>query len=321
MGPRGPLTLNEQLVDIQLLGDCNRRKRALEILQIYGVDAFAKYVVEKNVALHRSCLIRKHDVRSKFYLLRNEDNNDNFFVKAILNKKIPISDLMKIFTLSKCFDRLTLVDPRSFTHNKNDKDFELKDNDSVVHSKNLNNIDLTNTESFEYNKDSHLFTVIKVKDKLENNQRGICGPVGQIGPGDDGYGGSYCGAAPAMRQYINDPYFVLMALFIRGNTELIDFILSEKPKFKFYLEKVMEMFLIDEDNEMKNINELKLISKYVSWPLAYNFMERKLKSINQEKFLSYYTFLKGENYLAIPEYKIYYIKSGLRSIWSQDEVY
>jgi hypothetical protein len=47
MGPRGPLTLNEQLVDIQLLGDCNRRKRALEILQIYGLDAFAKYVVGK----------------------------------------------------------------------------------------------------------------------------------------------------------------------------------------------------------------------------------------------------------------------------------
>jgi hypothetical protein len=112
-----------------------------------------------------------------------------------------------------------------------------------------------------------------------------------------------------------------MALFIRGNTDLIDFILSEKPNFKFYLEKVTEMFLIDEDNEMKNINELKLISKYVSWSFAYNFMERKLKSINQEKFLLYYTFLKGENYLAIPEYKIYYIKSGLISIWSLDEVY
>jgi hypothetical protein len=53
-----------------------------------------------------------------------------------------------------------------------------------------------------------LITIIEILDKNNLNKRGICGPVGQIGPGDDGYGGSYCGAAQAMRQYINDPYFV-----------------------------------------------------------------------------------------------------------------
>lgn len=187
-------------------------------------------------------------MRIKKYLLRDELLNDCFFVKAILDLNIKTEKLINLIQLSLESNLISL-----FTVQK---------------------IDPKYVQNF-----------IEIVE-IGSHPLGIRGPRGMIGPGDDGFGGRYCGAVPCIRQYFDDPYDILMALFIRADDELIKFMLQKFPSLNLFLRGTLELFLIDEDS----FSELKRISEYVYHEYAYNFSEKRYPN-NKEKYL----FLKKED--------------------------
>lgn len=285
MGPRGQLSLKEELKDRKLFATCERRQKALEVLKQKGYADFARHCVDNNIQLHDNCG-RGHMMRIKAYLLRDETLNDGFFVKAILNKDIKSEDLMKLVELSLECKEISL-----FT---------------------VERINIKYIENF-----------IEIVKDYSFRMRGC---RGQIGPGDDGFGGRYCGATPCIRQYLNDPYDILMALFVRGNIKLVDFMLDVYPDLKHFLKGTLELFLIDENAYV----ELSRIVEYlrsldihqarntcVHHEYAYNFAKRRYPDVKEK-----YEFLKKEGFdLEIKENERFFVKTELITVWCTEKEY
>lgn len=300
MGPQLQ-SFSARIRRLPILSDSHRRQKALKLLQEKGFEEFAYYVVGHNVPLFYPGG-RRHKVRTKEYLLRKEDYYDSVLVKAILHPSISSEDIYKMMQHDhmgrlKCLPNLTSP----------------ANNFINVYSSNLWDSDLlpptildtviTYSTHWRSTKDNTIHgpygeTII---------YKGPRGARGIVGPGDDGYGGSWCGADPCVRQYLHDPYDLLMALFIRGDTVLIDNVLNlcerSEVSLKTYLPGALELFLIDKAAQ----KELHLINKYIKVPWAYDYAKFN--------YGDGYKFLKGSGW-RLYRGCAYCVDPGLWNIWA-----
>lgn len=298
MVPQKELSLRDKLKFEIVLHDTSRRLDALNVLKEKGFDEFAIKVAKENISLHYPGF-RSHKMRSKYYVMRKEDLNDNFFAKAVLDKEVSSEDLIKLFDLSFEFERFEIIYQPTFEH----------------------------VESF-----------IEIRDKTwVDNYKGPCGVRGIIGPGDDGYGGKHCGFnQPELRQFLNDPYSILMTLFIRGDRKLIDHVLEKDTRYKPFLPGTMELFL----NSEGAFEEIKLMNEYTTNVLAHDFITRVYRRIVTElmnecttnlliravissvhKNKEIYDFLRRDDSTTLPYDKVYYIDAHLVDIFGRDPGY
>lgn len=91
----------------------------------------------------------------------------------------------------------------------------------------------------------------------------------------------------AYNQYLNDPYSVLMALFIRRDIPLIHEILDMYPHFVPYLLGTFQLFLIDETA----LEELRAIHAFVHYKYAYDFAIHTFTDDNTKSVKKRYKFL------------------------------
>lgn len=286
MGPRGQSTFRELMYELPLTMDCYRREKALKILFEQGFENFACYVVGHNVAL-KGKNGRGHYVRTKAYLLRNESHNDSFLTKAILTNYIHSNDIYKLITHNNV-ERLQCIPSLSYP---------------VEQFIKIKHRSLWNTELLPQSILNSITQYSIGSDYYTGGSRGRVGYRGPVGPGDDGYGGSWRGASPCMRQFINDPYSLLMALFIRGDRNLIDQILAYHPQLHAYLPGTLELFLIDKTTH----TELVQISSYITVPYAYDYAI--------QHYTGNYNFLKCPTSYQYTN-SVYEVDEKLSNIWA-----
>lgn len=262
MGPRGQLTFAEQLTDKKLYEDNKRRRKGIKMLNICDVKEFLLYVVTKNVPLSNS-ICRKHSIRSKKYLQRTEFYNTSLLVKAIL-EDVPTNKIVELINYGK------------------------------IHK--INGLLPNDNDNFN--------PFIKIKDTtiINNPNQGIKGIRGEIGPGDDGYGYSYCGSPPGYRQFLHDPISFVQSLFIHYDKELPKLVFEIVPEYKKYLVRVFEIFLICDD-----VREVKKMYEYDNSfvpAYSYDFSKKYLKNN--------YSFVDNKE---INDNKYEY-NEGLKDIWA-----
>lgn len=113
------------------------------------------------------------------------------------------------------------------------------------------------TYMFEY----EVIEFIQISDVINDSPKESCDESVALSDNQDSSG---------YMQYLNDPYSVLMALFIRRDISLIREILHIHPQFIAYLLGTFQLFLIDETA----LRELKVISTFVHYKYAYDFAIR-----------------------------------------------
>lgn len=268
MGPRGQLTFAEQLTDKKLYEDNRRRRKGIKMLNTCDVKEFLLYVVTKNVPLSDT-ICRKHSIRSKKYLQRTEFYNTSLLVKAIL-EDVPTSKIVELINYAKIHKINGLLP---------------NDNDNYS----------------PFIKIKEVVVIDPSTNSLVGAQ-GIRGMRGAIGPGDDGYGYSYCGSPPGYRQFLHDPISFIQSLFIHYDKELPKLVLDIVPEYKKYLTRAFEIFLICDD-----IREVKKMYEYDSSFIpaySYDFSKKYLKNN--------YSFIDNKE---INENKYEY-DEALKNIWA-----
>lgn len=242
-----------------LYENCEKRAKTLEILAKYGFNEFVDYVREHKIALYEDEK-RQHCVWNRAYLLRNEILNDSLLVKAILDKHI---DSNIILTLIKYDTSFRSMPNLSFPLKEFIKVTNRNSGVEDILPYNIIN-DITKYLPQVLVRENSARIVLN-GTIIKESPGGPTGKQGVIGAGDDGYGGSIF--SPHIKQYLNDPYSLLLALFVRGDSNLIDEILKLYPQLYEFIPGTFEIFLIDKTSGQ----ELERISKYITVPYAYHF--------------------------------------------------
>jgi hypothetical protein len=237
MGPRGMITFEERISETILYRDCERRKKGIEMLLKNEFEQFMLYVVPERVPLFNAG-VRRHNIRSKKYLLRDEFYNTNLLVKAIL-KGVSTSNILRMIDYG-VLGMLEGLTP---------KDVELYSS----------------------------FITVKVPDAINvDGPKGIRGMRGESGPGDDGYGHSACGSTPGYRQFLNDPISFVQSLFIHSDSNMAKLVLEKLPSYKKFLKYVFEIFLVCDDVE--EVRKMYEYDAEIAPSFSYDFSRKHLKN-------------------------------------------
>jgi hypothetical protein len=126
-------------------------------------------------------------------------------------------------------------------------------------------------------------------------------PKRSVGPGDDGYGYSWCGSGPGYRQFLNDPISVVQSLFIHSDRNLPRLFLEKLPPFKEYLRHAFEIFLVCDDVE--EVRKMYECDAKIAPSFSYDFSVKHLKND--------YSFIVNKDLTN----DVYKFDEGLYNIW------
>lgn len=227
MGPIGKIPYRQNLENLTLNAICLRRRKAINIIKEKGVKKFAIYARTKNIVLSDKQYYR-HKMCNITYLMRDEFYNNSLLAKIIL-EKIDSNKIIKIINLGL---QGYLPDL------------------------------LPNFDHYDNNNDLNKSLIIDDSENVIIGPKGAVGMKGPRGPGDDGYGGNYCGSSgPCIRQFLNDPLSLLMAIILHPDEQLLTIVINKIKKLKKYMTRAFEVFLID---GIDGIEPMKRIIKYVN---------------------------------------------------------
>lgn len=239
----------ESIRILEVKGDCRRRRLALKTLTRHGYTKFARHVIEYNVPLFR-INTRKHASRTKRYLMRDDMYNDSLLVCAIINKSVSSAVIHKLFMQPDHPRLATFSSSHIF-------DYPVEE---FIHI---------------HSSTPSTFVPADVNEDSDDDEDSVASSIDEQ---EDGL---------TYSQFLNDPYSILMALFIRRDIPLIQEILQLHPSFHKYLLGTFQLFLIDETA----IEELKAISMFVHYKYAYDFAVRTFSDSGGKSVENRYHFL------------------------------